>query len=97
MSNSSRLRSWDQSHFEWSGLIIRAHAAREQLVLSDLSALSPARRELLRVARASCLAPDIVTAIFEGRQPSSLRARTLERIGVLPLCWKAQRDLLGFS
>ena len=79
------------------GLIVRAQAAREQLMLSDLSALSPARRELLRVARASYLAPDIVTAIFEGRQPSSLRARTLERIGVLPMCWKAQRELLGFS
>ena len=79
------------------GLIIRAQAAREQLSGSDLSVLSPARRELLRIARASYLAPDIVTAIFEGRQPSSLRARTLERIGVLPLCWEAQRELLGFS
>jgi hypothetical protein len=78
-------------------LVVRAVAARKQLMLSDLSALSPARRELLRVARASYLAPDIVTAIFAGQQPSTLRARALERIGVLPMCWKAQRELLGFS
>jgi site-specific DNA recombinase len=79
------------------GLIIRAQAAREQLMRSDRLTLSPARRELNRVARASYLAPDIVAAIFEGRQPVSLRARTLERIGVMPLCWKAQREMLGFN
>ncbi len=78
-------------------LIVRAHAAREQLSGADFALPSQARRELARVARASYLAPDIVTAIFEGRQPPSLGARKLERIGNLPICWKEQRLMLGFG
>ena len=78
------------------GLIIRAYAARDQLEAMEPDAPRDLRRELSRVARASYLAPDIVTAIFEGRQPPTLRSRKVER-GELPLCWKAQRQLLGFS
>jgi hypothetical protein len=78
------------------GLIIRAYAARDQLAAMEADAPRDLRRELSRVARASYLAPDIVTAIFEGRQPASLRSRKIER-GELPLCWKAQRELLGFN
>ena len=44
----------------------------------------------------ACLAPDIVTAIVEGRQPLALTAATLLAIQ-MPLCWKAQRAMLGFS
>ena len=54
------------------------------------------RRELTRVDRISYLAPDIVAAIVEGRQPGGLRSRKLER-GELPFCWTAQRDMLGFE
>lgn len=77
-------------------LVIRAHAAREQLVAMDMTARRDLRRELARVARIAYLAPDIVAAIIEGRHPSSLRSRKLER-GEIPLCWKAQREMLGFS
>jgi site-specific DNA recombinase len=77
------------------GLMVRAYAAREQLGAMDMTAPRDVRRELARVARASYLAPDIVTAIFEGTQPGSLRSRKIER-GELPLCWKIQRDMLGF-
>jgi site-specific DNA recombinase len=77
-------------------LIVRSFAAREQLEGANYSAPSQMRRELARVARISFLAPDIILSIFEGRQPGSLRARKLERIGELPICWKAQRSLLGF-
>ena len=77
-------------------LIIRAHAAREQLAALDMTAPRDLRRELARVARITYLAPDIVAAIVDGRQPSSLRSRTLER-GELPLCWKAQREMLEFE
>ncbi|HXH00140.1 MAG TPA: recombinase family protein [Sphingomicrobium sp.] len=76
-------------------LVVRAFAAREQLATLEIAAPRDVRRELARVARASYLAPDIITAIFEGTQPGSLRSRKIER-GKLPLCWQAQREVLGF-
>ena len=79
------------------GLILRAQAAREQLCGDGFESPSQTRRELARIARASYLAPDIVTAIFEGRQPPSLAARRLERLGEIPICWEAQRRMLGFG
>jgi hypothetical protein len=54
------------------------------------------RTRLGKLARLGCLAPDIVTAVVEGRQPPALTAATLLDLD-LPLCWKAQRALLGFS
>jgi len=48
------------------------------------------------LAALGCLAPDIVTAIVEGRQPASLTARRLQDID-LPLAWPDQRALLGFA
>ena len=77
-------------------LVMRAHAAREQLAALNSTAPRDLRRELARVARIAYLAPDIVAAIVEGRQPASLRSRKLER-GELPLCWKTQREMLGFE
>ena len=77
-------------------LVVRAYAVREQLAALDMTAPRDLRRELARVARINYLAPDIVTAIVGGRQPASLRSRKLER-GELPLCWKAQREMLVFG
>ena len=51
---------------------------------------------LVRLARLNYLAPDIVTAIVEGRQPASLNARRLSRVSDLPLSWDEQRKMLGF-
>ncbi len=42
------------------------------------------------------LAPDIVEAILQGRQPVELTVLRLKRIG-LPLSWVEQRRLLGFK
>ena len=42
------------------------------------------------------LAPDIVEAILQGRQPVELTALRLKRIG-LPLSWVEQRRRLGFE
>ncbi len=42
------------------------------------------------------LAPDIVEAILQGRQPVELTAARLKRIR-LPLSWAEQRRLLGFE
>ncbi len=43
------------------------------------------------------LAPDIVQAILEGRQPAALTASRLMRLADLPMSWTAQRRLLGFA
>jgi DNA invertase Pin-like site-specific DNA recombinase len=84
-------------------LIAEAHQAR-QLVLDSprksLAAIAAAngrcRTRLGKLAALACLARDIVTAIVEGRQPTMLSASTLLSSD-LPLCWKDQRKLLGFS
>ena len=52
------------------------------------------RWQLLRIA---FLAPDIIAAIVEGRQPPSLTGRRLLRATDIPLDWAAQRRFLGFS
>ena len=47
--------------------------------------------------RLSMLAPDIVEAIHEGRQPLALNRQRLARMTKLPIEWAAQRTALGFS
>ena len=49
-----------------------------------------------RILPLAWLAPDIATAILEGRQPPSLTAKWLRELPELPLCWHEQRALLGF-
>lgn len=51
-------------------------------------------RVLLRI---SFLAPDIVEAIIEGRQPATLTRQKLARMTDLPLEWETQRRALGFA
>ncbi len=49
------------------------------------------------VLRLRWLAPDIVTAIVNGRQPGQLSTKRLMRLAAkLPTDWAAQRSLLGF-
>jgi len=52
-------------------------------------------RHLRRTLQLACLAPDIIVAIVEGRQPPELTARRLRDID-LPLRWDEQRAVLGF-
>ena len=52
--------------------------------------------EISRVLPLAFLAPDIVEAILEGRQPLALTARVLKRLKPLPLSWIEQRQILGF-
>jgi DNA invertase Pin-like site-specific DNA recombinase len=55
------------------------------------------KRHLWQLLRISFLAPDIVAAIVEGRQPPSLTGRRLLRVTQLPLDWPGQRQMLGFN
>ena len=54
------------------------------------------RARLTKLIALSCLAPDIVTAIVEGRQPEHLTAKRLMDTA-FPLSWAEQRAVLGFS
>ena len=50
---------------------------------------------LCRVLRLTLLAPDIVEAIVDGRQPRTLELQSL--LKPLPSDWGAQRERLGFT
>jgi site-specific DNA recombinase len=49
-----------------------------------------------RLMRLNFLAPDIVVAILNGRQPVNLTARKLMTDTRLPFVWPEQRVALGF-
>lgn len=55
------------------------------------------RSYFTRVFRLSFLAPEITTAIVQGRQPAELSAIKLLRAGVLARRWPDQRRQLGFD
>jgi hypothetical protein len=48
-----------------------------------------------RLLPLTCLAPDIVEAILDGRQPKGLRLAEMLRNA--PLAWNAQSETWGFS
>jgi hypothetical protein len=48
-----------------------------------------------RLLPLTCLAPDIVEGILDGRQPKGLRLA--EMLGNGPLAWEQQRETWGFS
>jgi hypothetical protein len=68
-------------------LTVRGIARQEQITSNYLYV----------VLRLRWLAPDIVTAIVNGRQPRQLSTKRLMRVmAKLPADWAAQRALLGF-
>jgi site-specific DNA recombinase len=84
-------------------LLAEAYAARTLVLASperSISAIAAntgrCRTHLARLLPMACLAPDIVTAIVEGRQPPSMTARSLLATD-LPLAWREQRTALGLS
>jgi hypothetical protein len=48
-----------------------------------------------RLLRLSYLAPDIVKTILDGRHPTSLTVSKLNTLTKLPMCWHAQKAMLG--
>ena len=84
-------------------LLVRAFGIRDRLDRNpDLTIQRIAEAEgvvasyATRLLRLSFLAPGIVAAILEGRQPPELTANKLMRDTRLPLEWTAQRQRLGF-
>ena len=84
-------------------LLAEARVARErvlaapELTIKDIaSASGQCRKRLGRLFGIAYLAPDIVAAILQGRQPPALSTRTL-LTAKLPLAWDRQKTMLGFA
>ena len=82
-------------------LLLRAHAIRARLLEEPSLPLKEIAAEegisssyVTRLLRLAFLAPDIVTAIINGRHPPQLTANRLMDDTRLPLDWTAQRELL---
>ena len=85
-------------------LLVRAHSLARRLTLNPSSTLEEAGATenmgapyAARLMRLNYLAPDIVVAILNGRQPIALTASKLMTDTRLPLVWAEQRNALGFA
>jgi DNA invertase Pin-like site-specific DNA recombinase len=86
------------------GLVARAHSWFEELKAGEITSIDAlAAREKIdagdvsRFLGLAFLAPDLVKAILEGRQPIELTAERLKRLAPLPPLWSEQRVALGFA
>lgn len=68
-----------------------AETTLSQIASSDDTDTADVSRSL----QLAFLAPDLIGAILDGRQPSKLTATKLKRLDKLPLLWEDQRALLG--
>ena len=85
-------------------LLTRAHSLARRLAASPASNVEEVGAQegmgapyAARLIRLNFLAPDIVIAILDGRQPIGLTARKLMADTRLPLEWSEQRKALGFA
>ncbi len=99
------IREWNGSAMATIevGTLARAHHWSEELRTGVASSVGDLvtrhgvdQGDVSRSLPLAFLAPDIVEAILQGRQPVELTALRLKRIG-LPLSWVEQRRLLGFE
>ena len=85
-------------------IIARAHHVQAHLIQNPKLTVHDIAREehvsaahLYTLLRLPWLAPDITTAIINGRKPPQLTAQALMRLTPrLPADWAEQRTLLGF-
>ena len=59
--------------------------------------MQPRASAASRLLNLAFLAPDIVQAILEGRQPPELNVKAMTRRLQIPLAWEEQRRVLGFA
>ena len=86
-------------------IVARAHDIQARLMQNtDLSVHAIASQErvsaayVYRLLRLPSLAPDIITAIINGKNPPQLTAKKLMRLTTqIPTDWVEQRKLLGFQ
>ena len=82
--------------------LVRAHRWRRRIESGQAKSITDLAEQedvtvayVCRLLPLACLAPDIVEAILDGRQPKGLRLS--EMLGNGPLVWNAQRETWGFS
>jgi site-specific DNA recombinase len=85
-------------------LVVRAHGLARRLAESPGSSLEDVASQqnmggpyAARLIRLNYLAPDIVAAVLDGKQPVDFTAAKLMADTRLPLDWRAQRAALGFA
>jgi site-specific DNA recombinase len=86
-------------------IVARAHDIQARLIQdTELTVHMIARQErvsanyVYRLLRIPSLAPDIITAIINGKNPPQLTAKRLMRLTPqIPIGWAEQRTLLGFQ
>ena len=83
-------------------LLARAHSVRERILSGEsLTAIAAADQSspsrVGRLARLGLLAPEIVTAAVEGRQPRALTRSSVWEATSIPIDWEGQRRKFGLS
>ena len=83
-------------------VLVRAHRWRRRIESGRANSITDLAEQegvtdayVCRLLPLTCLAPDIVEAILDGRQPKGLRLA--EMLGNGPLGWEEQRVSLGFG
>lgn len=83
-------------------LVVQALSLRSRLAHHEAATFEELARQLgygrehaADLLRVSYLAPDILTAIIDGRQPPGLSRTKLIKTPRMPLAWQDQRELLG--
>ena len=82
--------------------LVRAHCWRRRIESGRAKSITDLGEQegvtdayVCRLLPLTCLAPDFVEAILDGRRPKGLRLT--EMLGNGPLCWEEQRRLWAFS
>jgi hypothetical protein len=82
--------------------LVRAHGWRRRIESGQAKSITDLAEQegvtdayVCRLLPLTCLAPDIVEAILDGRQPKGLRLA--EVLGNGPLAWEGQRSAWRFS
>jgi hypothetical protein len=82
--------------------LVRAHGWRRRIDSGQAKSITDLGEQegvtvayVCRLLLLTCLAPDIVEAILDGRQPKGLRLADMLGNGLL--VWTAQRESVGFS
>ena len=79
---------------EWFSAL-KAGETESVMALSDRHGVD--KGDVSRILPLAFLAPDIVEAILDGRQPVEFTAYRLKRLHDLPPLWDDQRRLPGFT